>query len=112
MSVELCSLIQVIHEHFYINIYLLLFDLKILRFLLVSYLQLRTEVRNPWAHCNFNEWEAMKYLSSIQLMKQFIKHLQMPSEVHVLDDLTHWEVNGTVYFMFSGFLIVLNKMFW
>ncbi|CAG2232118.1 unnamed protein product [Mytilus edulis] len=56
--------------------------------------QLRTEVRNPWAHCNFDEWNAMKYLSSIQLMKQFIKHLHMPSEVQVLDDLTHWEVNG------------------
>ncbi|CAC5386842.1 unnamed protein product [Mytilus coruscus] len=56
--------------------------------------QLRTEVRNPWAHCNFNEWETIKYLSSIRLMKQFIKHLHIPSEVQALDELTHWEVNG------------------
>ncbi|XP_052074713.1 uncharacterized protein LOC127712365 [Mytilus californianus] len=56
--------------------------------------QLRNDVRNPWAHCNFTEWDAMKYLASIQLMQQLIRHLHMPSEMKVLADLSHWEVNG------------------
>lgn len=62
-------------------------------FLLVF--QLRNDVRNPWAHCNFTEWDAIKYLASFQLMQQLIRQL-MPSDVKVLADLSHWEVNGMV----------------
>lgn len=43
----------------------------------------------------------MKYLGSIQLMQQLIRHLHMPSEVTVLADLSHWEANGTVYKIIS-----------
>ncbi|CAG2203968.1 unnamed protein product [Mytilus edulis] len=56
--------------------------------------QLRNDIRNPWAHCNFTEWDAIKYLESMQLMQQLIRHLHIPSEVKVLAELSHWEVNG------------------
>lgn len=69
-------------------------DMYIHLFVLV--LQLRNDIRNPWAHCNFTEWDAIKYLESMQLMQQLIRHLHMPSEVKVLAELSHWEVNGTV----------------
>ncbi|VDI48370.1 Hypothetical predicted protein [Mytilus galloprovincialis] len=56
--------------------------------------KLRSNVRNPWAHCNFDEWCSVKYLSSLQLMQQLIRNLKLSSEVTILADLTRWEVNG------------------
>ncbi|CAC5390663.1 unnamed protein product [Mytilus coruscus] len=56
--------------------------------------KLRSNVRNPWAHCNFDEWCSVKYLSSLQLMQQLIRNLKLSSEATILADLSRWEVNG------------------
>ncbi|XP_052809250.1 uncharacterized protein LOC128237708 [Mya arenaria] len=58
--------------------------------------KLRTEVRNPWAHVNFTEWDTVKYQTCFQLMTQVIKNMAMPrpQEIAILDQLTNWESNG------------------
>lgn len=57
---------------------------------------IRSDIRNPWAHCDFSEWDANKYLSSFQLMNQLIRNLKMTTtdENRILGDLTLWEFNG------------------
>ncbi|XP_053406877.1 uncharacterized protein LOC128559416 [Mercenaria mercenaria] len=58
--------------------------------------KVRTDIRNDWAHCNFSEWDSMKYQTSFQLMHQFIRNLQLPvqDEAYALGQLTHWQTNG------------------
>ncbi|XP_052810412.1 uncharacterized protein LOC128238488 isoform X2 [Mya arenaria] len=58
--------------------------------------KLRTEVRNPWAHVNFTDWDTVKYQTCFQLMTQVIKNMTMPrpQEVAILDQLTDWKSNG------------------
>ncbi|WAR07911.1 hypothetical protein MAR_017869 [Mya arenaria] len=58
--------------------------------------KLRTEVRNPWAHVNFTEWDTVKYQNCFQLMTQVIKNMALPrlKEIAILDELTDWKANG------------------
>ncbi|CAC5416529.1 unnamed protein product [Mytilus coruscus] len=62
-------------------------------------IKLRSDVRNPWAHCNFDEWDSIKYQTSFQLMHQLIKclNLNKPDETNVLSELTKWETNGFLF---------------
>ena len=34
--------------------------------------QVRSNVRNSWAHCNFQEWDSIKYQESFQIMFQLV----------------------------------------
>lgn len=63
------------------------------------YLKIRSDIRNPWAHCDFTEWDSIKYLSSFQMMNQLIKNLKLPTtdENRVLGELQIWESNGKYY---------------
>lgn len=58
--------------------------------------QVRSNVRNSWAHCNFQEWDSLKYQESFQIMFQLVNHLQLNNadETRILNDLTKWETNG------------------
>ncbi|CAC5360155.1 unnamed protein product [Mytilus coruscus] len=82
-------------------------------------MKIRLNVRNPWAHCNFDEWDILRYQTSFQLMHQLIKCLSLskPDETKVLADLTKWEQNGNltrIRFMFlQGYAvdqIVVNEL--
>ncbi|CAC5360145.1 unnamed protein product [Mytilus coruscus] len=76
-------------------------------------MKIRSNVRNPWAHCNFDEWDTLQYQTSFQLMHQLIKCLSLSKsdESNVLADLTKWETNG---FMFlQGYAVdhvVVNEL--
>ncbi|CAG2242224.1 unnamed protein product [Mytilus edulis] len=61
--------------------------------------KLRTDVRNPWAHCNLGEWDTIKYQMSFQLMHQLIKclNLNISDETFALAELTKWETNGFMF---------------
>ncbi|XP_053393963.1 uncharacterized protein LOC128555524 [Mercenaria mercenaria] len=61
--------------------------------------KVRADIRNPWAHCNFSEWDVIKYQNSFQLMHQFIRNLQLPvqDETAVLAKLIHWQTNGVQF---------------
>ncbi|XP_071141766.1 uncharacterized protein [Mytilus edulis] len=56
----------------------------------------RRHIRNPWAHCNFAEWDALKFSSSFQLMKKLVKDLKLTlnEETIVIDEMDKWEMNG------------------
>ncbi|XP_053406880.1 uncharacterized protein LOC123546578 [Mercenaria mercenaria] len=61
--------------------------------------KVRADIRNPWAHCNFSEWDVIKYQNSFQLMHQFVRNLQLPvhDETAILGKLTHWQTNGVQF---------------
>ncbi|CAG2222922.1 unnamed protein product [Mytilus edulis] len=58
--------------------------------------QIRSTIRNPWAHCDFSEWDAVKYADSFQLMGKLVKHLCLSSreENRILGELNRWATNG------------------
>ncbi|CAC5416519.1 unnamed protein product [Mytilus coruscus] len=62
-------------------------------------MKFRSDVRNLWAHCDFDEWDTVTYQRSFQLMHQLIKCLNLneTDTKHVLEDLTKWETNGFMF---------------
>ncbi|VDH90131.1 Hypothetical predicted protein [Mytilus galloprovincialis] len=57
---------------------------------------IRSDIRNPWAHCDFIEWTATKYADSFQLMGQLISNLSLSNreENRILGELNRWAMNG------------------
>lgn len=58
--------------------------------------QVRRNIRNSWAHCDFTEWDAVKYSDSFQLMEKLIKDLSLSftEEIQVLGEMEKWKKNG------------------
>ncbi|XP_063412664.1 uncharacterized protein LOC134695365 [Mytilus trossulus] len=58
--------------------------------------KIRSDIRNPWAHCDFTEWTTAKYTDSFQLMEQLVKDLGLYNreENRVLGALNTWATNG------------------
>ncbi|CAC5372905.1 unnamed protein product [Mytilus coruscus] len=58
--------------------------------------KVRSDVRNPWAHCNFDEWDSLKYQTAFKLLNQLVICLQLSTadEADILAELTNWEGNG------------------
>ncbi|CAC5411598.1 unnamed protein product [Mytilus coruscus] len=81
----------------------------------VQYLELeenqmlvRSDVRNSWAHCNFDEWDTIKYQTAFQLLHQLVRCLQLSTadEANIVAELSKWEKNG---FMFlQGYAVDLQ----
>ncbi|XP_076088220.1 uncharacterized protein LOC143058633 [Mytilus galloprovincialis] len=61
--------------------------------------KIRSDIRNPWAHCDFTEWTTTKYTDLFQLMEQLVKDLGLSSreENKVLGELNTWATNGQNY---------------
>ena len=59
----------------------------------------RNEVRNEWGHCNFANWDALKFSKCFQLMESFVRNLNLskPDEKKVTDDLKDWETKGKLF---------------
>ncbi|CAC5407368.1 unnamed protein product [Mytilus coruscus] len=57
---------------------------------------IRSDIRNPWAHCDFKQWDAGKYVNSIQLMVSLVKNLGLitSEENQITGDLHKWETTG------------------
>ena len=55
--------------------------------------KVRTDVRNPWAHCNFSEWKAHKFNISFQAIESLVKRINLPAadEKKVCDELDFWK---------------------
>ncbi len=59
----------------------------------------RIDVRNPWAHCNFNRWDIEQYMHSFSAMEMLVKSLDNPpgniiDTQTVLASLQEWKENG------------------
>ncbi|CAC5372847.1 unnamed protein product [Mytilus coruscus] len=59
-------------------------------------IKIRSDIRNPWAHCDFTEWTTTKYADSFQLMGQLITNLRLSNreENRILGELNRWATNG------------------
>ena len=63
----------------------------------------REHVRNEWAHCNFTDWDAVKFQSCFKEMQQLVQSLGLPpaDETRLLSELNDWETKGILKIIFS-----------
>jgi hypothetical protein len=56
----------------------------------------RQDVRNEWGHCNFVNWNQVKFAKCFQLMDSLVRALNLsPAEQkRITDELQHWETKG------------------
>ncbi|XP_076083203.1 uncharacterized protein LOC143054168 [Mytilus galloprovincialis] len=59
----------------------------------------KSNVRNDWAHCNFTVWDDVKYVQSLKLIEDLIYLLRLnaPDEKQMIDELDKWRKNGTSF---------------
>ncbi|VDI76806.1 Hypothetical predicted protein, partial [Mytilus galloprovincialis] len=57
--------------------------------------KIRSDIRNPWAHCDFREWTTGKYTHSINVMGQLVKDIGLTNreENRILGELNTWATN-------------------
>lgn len=67
--------------------------------------QVRLEIRNRWAHCDFTEWNSGMYNWSLQKIEDFIYflHLNKPEESQAIRDLNKWKTNGNKKYLIRQF---------
>ena len=60
--------------------------------------QIRSDIRNEWAHCNLSTWNNLKYLGSFQKMNRLVKNMNLApaDEARILAELSKWELNGNL----------------
>ena len=58
----------------------------------------RLNVRNEWAHCDFTIWMQGHYDVCFDLMEALVANLGFPSadETRILDELRLWRTQGTM----------------
>ena len=58
----------------------------------------REHVRNEWAHCNFTDWDAVKFQCCFMEMQQLVQSLGLPTadETRILSELNDWENKGSL----------------
>ncbi|VDI67910.1 Hypothetical predicted protein [Mytilus galloprovincialis] len=59
----------------------------------------RSTIRNEWAHCNFTIWDDVKHVQSLQLIENFIYllNLNAADEKQIIEELNKWRTNGTSF---------------
>ena len=70
----------------------------------------RDHVRNEWAHCNFTDWDAVKFQGCFQEMQKLVQSLGYPAadESILLSELNDWETKGIFFqIMFPLFMLIL-----
>ena len=77
--------------------------------------KVRSNVRNPWAHCNFFEWTVDMFNDSFQAIESLVKKINLPAadEKKVCDDLDFWKKKGinSIVFDCRGLLNFVRKPF-
>ena len=58
----------------------------------------RSKVRNEWAHCDFTAWTQAHYDTCCDRMEALVTNLRIPpaDEARVLDELKFWRKNGRI----------------
>ena len=64
----------------------------------ISAKTVKDEVRNEWAHCDFAEWDPVKFQSCFKEMQQLVQSLGLPigDETKILSELNDWENKGNL----------------
>ena len=77
--------------------------------------KVRSDVRNPWAHCNFSKWTVDMFNDSFQAIESLVKKINLPAadEKKVCDDLDFWKKKGinSIVFDCRGLLNFMRKPF-
>ncbi|CAG2200900.1 unnamed protein product [Mytilus edulis] len=57
---------------------------------------IRSTIRNPWAHCDFTQWDSGKYNLCLQNIEAFIHLLNIGAveKTQLIGDLNKWKTNG------------------
>ncbi|XP_076084884.1 uncharacterized protein LOC143055605 [Mytilus galloprovincialis] len=65
----------------------------------------RSTIRNEWAHCNFTIWDDVKYVQSLKLIENFIYQLNLNAadQKKIIEELDQWRKNGNDLYL--SFLI-------
>ena len=78
--------------------------------------KVRSDIRNPWAHCNFADWTVHKFNASFQAMESMVKNINLSAlcKKRACDDLNFWKQTGinSIVFVSQYSLNVLRKPFW
>ena len=63
----------------------------------------REDVRNEWAHCNFTDWDAVKFQGCFQEMQELVHSFGLPTadETTLLSELNDWETKGIFFEIMS-----------
>jgi hypothetical protein len=58
--------------------------------------KVRSDIRNPWAHCNISDWTAHMFNTSFQGMESLVKKINLPAsdEKKICDELDFWNKTG------------------
>ncbi len=56
----------------------------------------RSDIRNEWAHCDFSHWSEPNYQSALNDIESLVKAVGLTTaeEKSVLDDINNWRNNG------------------
>ena len=57
--------------------------------------KIRSDVRNPWAHCDFSHWTDVAYQASLKDIEALINLINPRQKRRILDDLEGWKQKGT-----------------
>ena len=60
--------------------------------------KVKSNVRNPWAHCDFSKWTLLKFNAVLHDMKSLVKKVKLsPADEKALcDDLDGWKDKGNI----------------
>ena len=66
--------------------------------------KVRSDIGNPWAHCNFAEWTVHKFDASFQAMESLVKkmNLSVVGKERVCDELDFWKQTGINSIVFAS----------
>ncbi|VDI63547.1 Hypothetical predicted protein [Mytilus galloprovincialis] len=60
---------------------------------------IRSKIKNPWAHCDFSQWDTGRNVYCIQLMINLVKKLSLilSEENRIIGDLNRWGTTGKTF---------------
>lgn len=63
--------------------------------------QVRSTIRNEWAHCNLTVWDDAKYVQSLQRIEDLIYFLRLDvtDEKETIEELEKWRKNGNALYL-------------
>lgn len=93
---SMCMLFIIANKLIVLSILIQVIHVIHIGYILFYVMQVRRSIRNPWAHCDFTEWDAVKYANSFQLMEKLIKDLSLSftEEHEIIGEMKKWEING------------------
>ena len=81
-------------------------------FMYLIQFQVRTSVRNCWAHCNFLQWTPTKFAASFQLLERFIKKMGVNAteENRILGDIHKWKTDGKRQLKIGRLVVIIQNI--